>query len=284
MSLFTEVPIKSLELDHPLLYASLVIDQAKLRNSSVSSSLRSKLENHCSALKIDSRYIEELNIVDYLAKTYNLGIEYNQTEEQDQVWIFMGTLAIYLFQFDDHFDTPSNTPENISRLSKEMRTLLRALSMFGLSGLQGDLDEWPNTVPLKEAYLWLLREAEVLRKGTAELIHQTFLDYCFGVESELLEWAPDVYQGDTSAWDFCRYNEIRKRSGGAMFALTAPLYVINKWLKKETFTSCSDLMYDEAIVCVLANDIVGMKTKQVDSPAIGMTALKITSANEIATS
>ena len=150
--------------------------------------------------------------------------------------------------------------------------------------LSGDLAEWPTAVPLKEAYLWLLREAEVLRNGTAELIHQTFLDYCFGVESELLklEWAPDVYQGDTSAWDFCQYNEIRKHLGGTIFALTAPLYVTKKWLKKETFTSCRDLLYDEAIECVLANNIVGIKTKQLDSPAIGMTALKIASANEIA--
>ena len=99
---------------------------------------------------------------------------------------------------------PYNTPENVSRLSKEMRTLLRALTKHGLSGLQGDLNEWPTTVPLKEAYLWLLREAEDVRKGTAELVHHTFLDYCFGVETEVTEWAPDVYQNNTSAWNLSK--------------------------------------------------------------------------------
>ena len=283
MSLFTEIPIKSLVLEHPLHYASSVIDLAKMRSSSaLSPSLRSKLENHCSALNLDSRYIDEVKITDFVAKAYNIVIKCNQSDEPDRLWTFAATLALFLFQFDDHFDTPCNTPENTSRLSIEVRTLLNALSKHGLSGLQGDLDEWPTTVPLKEAYLWLLREGEDLRKGTAELLHHTFLDYCFGVELELLEWAPDIHQGDTSAWNLCRYSEVRKRSGGVIFTLAAPLYVTNKWLKKENFTSCSDLLNDEAIVCVLANDIVGMKKEQQESQAIGMTALKFTSANEVA--
>ena len=165
-----------------------------------------------------------------------------------------------------------------------MRTLLRALTKHGLSGLQGDLNEWPTTVPLKEAYLWLLREAEDVRKGTAELVHHTFLDYCFGVETEVTEWAPDVYQNNTSAWNLCQYNEVHKRSGGVIMALVPVLYVANKWLNKDTFYRCysSDLLYDEAIVCMLANNLVGMKRDQRESGTIGMTALKIASPNEIA--
>ena len=87
----------------PTLYASSVIDQAKLRNSSVSSSLTSKLENHCSALKIGSWYIKELNIVDYLAKTCNLGIEYTVTTKHLPVSVRWPLWYTY-----------SNTPENIS--------------------------------------------------------------------------------------------------------------------------------------------------------------------------
>ena len=82
-----------------------------------------------------------------------------------------------------------------------MRAVQRALSKHGLSGLQGNIDDWPTAVPYKEAYCWLLREAEDLRRGAAELVHYTFLDYCFGVEMEITEWAPDMYQHDTSSWN-----------------------------------------------------------------------------------
>ena len=47
----------------------------------------------------------------------------------------------------------------------EMRGILKALSRHSLGGLQGVLDDWPTAVPCKEAYLWLLQEAEGLRKG-----------------------------------------------------------------------------------------------------------------------
>ena len=159
--------------------------------------------------------------------------------------------------------------------------------MFGLSGLQGGLDDWPTAlVPLKEAYLWLLKEAEDLRKGTAELIHYQFLDYCFGVEAELMEWAPDMHQNNTLAWNLCRYNEVRKRSSGMIVTLMGPLYVANKWLKKETFISCysSHLLYDESIVTALANDLIGVKKdhQQEVSETISMTSLKFASVKEIA--
>ena len=130
-----------------------------------------------------------MNIADYVAKTNNLGIEYHATEEEDRRWVFAATLGIFLFEFDDYFDKPSNTPENVSRLSTEMRAVQRALSKHGLSGLQGNLDDWPTSCSSLQgsAYCWLLREAEDLRRGAAELIHYTFLDYCFGVEMELTE-------------------------------------------------------------------------------------------------
>ena len=283
MSQFVEVPIKSLVLQHPLRYARSALDSAKLRISSVSSSLKDKLQNHCSALKLDPRYIEQLNIADYVAKTNNLGVEYHATEEEDRQWIFAATLGIFLFEFDDHFDKPSNTPENVSRLSTEMRAVQRALSRHGLGGLQGNLDDWPTAVPYREAYCWLLREAEDLRRGAAELVHYTFLDYCFGVEMEITEWAPDVYQHDTSSWNLDRCNEVRKRSGGVPFALVGPLYIVNKWITKEHFTACNDLLYDAAIMITLANDLLGKKKDlQTENDSISIKTIKIATASEIA--
>ena len=145
MSWFVEVHIKSLVLQHPLRYSRSALDSAKLRNSSVSLSLKNKLQNHCSALKLNPRYNEEVSIADFVAKTNNLGVEYHATEEEDRLWIFVATLGIFLFEFDDYFDKPSNTPENVSRLSTEMRVVQRALSRHGLSGLQGNIDDWPNS-------------------------------------------------------------------------------------------------------------------------------------------
>lgn len=283
MSLFTEDPIKTLALDHPLQYAHSLIDSANLRKTSISSSLKDKLRRHFSALKLNPQYIDELNVSDCVAKIYNIGIECDPTEEQDRLWIYASTLVVILFQFDDHFDKSYNIPENLSRISMEMRTLLRALSRHGLSGLQGDLDDWPTTVPCREAYLWLLREADSLRNGAAELTHYTFLDYCFGVEMEIMDWAPDVYRGDTVAWSLKRYDDVRKRSAGVAFAMAGPLYIANKWITKEHVTSCNDLLYDASVIAGLANDILGMKKDQEkESEAITITAIKIASANEIA--
>ena len=70
-------------------------------------------------------------------------------------------------------------------------------------------------MPSKEAYLWLPREGEGLKKGAAELIHSTFLDYCVGVGSELVEWASDLYQGDMTAQNLNRCTEVRKHSAVA---------------------------------------------------------------------
>ena len=70
-----------------------------------------------------------MNIADFVAKTTNVGIEYHATEEEDWLWIFAATLGIFLFEFDDYFDKPSNTPENVSRLSTEMRAVQRELSV-----------------------------------------------------------------------------------------------------------------------------------------------------------
>ena len=192
MSQFTEVPVKALALQHPLKYANSPLSAAKLREASVSSSLISRLENHLSALKVSLKYIGGVNITDFVAKAYNIGIECPSTEDKDRLWIFSATFTIFLFEFDDHFDEPSITPENVARLSMEMRVILRALSGHGLGGLQGGLDDWPTAVPCKKAYLWLLREGEGLRNSAAELIHSTFIDYCLGIESELVEWAPDL--------------------------------------------------------------------------------------------
>ena len=285
MPLFLEVPVKSLapEYQGPALqYAQSAFDLAKLRNASISPSLRDKLKNHCSALKLNSQYIEELNISDYVAKVNGICIanEHHATEEQNQLWIFAATHAILLIEFDDYFDTPCNTPDNVSRLSMEMRSVLRALSRH----LQGGLDDWPTGVPCKEAYLWLLKESECLRKGAAELIHYMYIDYCFGVEMEITEWSPDMHRCDTSAWNLDRCNEVRKRSIGVVSAAIAgPLYVANNWMKKEHITNNIDQVYNASIIVALANDILGLKRdgQERECMAIGLKTAKIASASEI---
>lgn len=283
MSQLIEVPIKTLVLEHPPHYAHSALDVAKLRESAIwSTSLRDKLQHQCSVLKLDSRYIDELSVADFVAKTYNIGVHYTSTDEEARLWMFAATWAVFIFQFDDQFDQPRNTPENLSRLSMDLRLLIRALSRHGLSGLQGELEDWPNTIiSFRKAYLWVLREGENLRTGTAELTHYVFLDYLFGVEVELMEWAPDVYRGDTTAWNLDRCNAVRKVSAGFPLAVLGPFYVANKWLKKEHITSCNDLLYDGGIIVGLGNDLLGVKKDQ-KKDEIGLKTIKIASANEIA--
>ena len=86
-------------------------------------------------MKLNLKYIEGLNITDIVAKA-NIGIECPSSEEQNWLRIFSATFAISLFEFDDHFDEPISTPENVAGLSMEMRVILRALSKHSLGGLQ----------------------------------------------------------------------------------------------------------------------------------------------------
>ena len=277
MSQFTEVPVKALALQRPLKYANSPLSAAKLREASASSSLMSRLENHLSALKVNLKYIKRLNIADFIAKLYNVGTERPSTEDQDRLWIFIATFTISSVEFDDYFDEPIGTPENVARLSMEMRAILRALSRHSLDGLQGDLDDWPTAVPSKEAYCWLLREAEGLKKGAAELFHSMFNDYCLGIELEIVEWAPDLHQGDLTAWNLDRYIEVRKRSVGAV--TMAPLFVVNKWMTRKHYSDCNNLLYDVAIIAALANDALGVL--EGESQSIGIQPTKIVSADEV---
>ena len=265
-------------LQHPLKYANSPLSSAKLREASVSSSLISRLENHLSSLKVNPKYVEEVNIADFVAKTYNIGIECPSTEDQDRQWIFCATFIITSFEFDDHFDEPINIPETVARLSMEVRAILRALSRHSLGDLQGDLDDWPTAVPCKEAYLWLLREGEGLRNGAAELLHSTFNDYCLGVESELVEWAPDLHRGDVAAWNLDRCVEVRKRSAGGGFTITL-LFVIHKWMTRKQHSACNNLIYDAASIISLANDVLGAMEGETQS--IGMEPTKIVSVDEV---
>ena len=275
MSQFTEFPLKALALQHPLKFASSPLSAVKLREASVSSSLISRLENHLSALKVNPECIESLNIADFVAKAYN--IECPSTEDLDRLWIICATFIITLFEFDDHFDDPISTPENVARLSMEVRAILRALSRHSLVGLQGDLDDWPAAVPCKEAYLWLLQEGEDLKNGAAELIHNMFSDYCLGVESELMEWALDLHRGDMTAWNLDRCVEVRKRSAGGGFTM-AVLFVINKWMTQKHFSACQDLIYDVGSIIALGNDALGLER---ESQSIGLQPTKIVSADEV---
>ena len=173
--------------------------------------------------------------------------------------MFASILIHFLFEFDDHFDSRVHlTPENIARLSKEMRDVLKSLSRHNLSGLQGSLEDWPSKVPGKEAYLWILREAEDLKKCGAELTHNIFADYCLGVEEEIIEWLPDMYRGDLTAWSLDRYKEIHKRAAGVVFTFVVPLFVTRKWIQKEHVNTCTDFLYDAAILVGLSNDILGI--------------------------
>lgn len=276
MSRFVEVPVKALALQHPFKYAHSALSVAKLREASVSSLLKTRLRNHLSALNLNPKYIEALNIPDFIAKIY--GIECPSTEDKERQWVFSATFTICFFVFDDHFDEQVGTPEIVAKLSLEMRDILRALSRHTLSGLQGVLDDWPTDVPCKKAYLWLLQEAEGLRKGGAELLHTTFNDYCLGVESEIVEWAPDLHGGDMSAWNLDRCNEVRKRSAAGNMAL-APLYVINKWMTREHYRACNDLLYDVSLIIALPNDVI--QSVKRNSHSISMETTKILSADEI---
>ena len=278
MSQFTEVSVKALALQSPFKYAKSALCAAKLRVASASSALKSKLQSRISGLNLDLKYIDGLNITDYIAKAYKIGTEYPSTEHQDQLWIFSATFTIFLFEFDDHFDEHFGTPEIVAKLSMEMRGILRALSRHSLGGLQGVLDDWPTAVPCKEAYLWLLQEAEGLRKGTAELIHSNFSDYCLGVEMEIVEWAPDLDRGDLTAWNIDRCNEVRKRSSGGTFVMVV-LYVINEWMTREHYRACRDLLYDAALILALGNDVLGIDKRE--SQSFGVETAKILSADKI---
>ena len=214
----------------------------------------------------------------------DIGVENDIHDPVETQWIFATAFIIFMLEFDDPFDKPCCSLENISKLSTEKRALLVALSRHGLSGLHGDLEDWPVEVPGREAYLWLLKEAEDLREGAGFLIHYTFLDYCFGVYMEIMEWAPDVhvYRGDTTAWSLCRCNHIRKRSAGLPVALAGPLYITNKWMKKEHFSTCNDLLYDAGIIVALGNDIVGFKKDQKEKTlSLGLQTTKVASVSEI---
>ena len=95
MSQFTEVPVKTLALQHPLKYANSPLSAAKLREASVSLSLISGFENHLCTLKVN---FEQLNIADFTAKTYNIGIESPSTEDH-RLWIISATFAVNIFEF-----------------------------------------------------------------------------------------------------------------------------------------------------------------------------------------
>nr|WDE20684.1 terpene synthase-like protein uBuTS-14 [Bubarida sp. uBuTS-14] len=280
LSVFTKIPIPAVELEHLMHYADSAVGETKLRKHSVSGELKSLLHRHLLDLKLNPQYLDHLNIYDCVAKCFNLGVNHHPTLDQNQLWIFASILILFLFEFDDHFDNPLHlTPENTARLSKEMRAVLRSLSRHNLSGLQGGLEDWPAEVPGKEAYLWLLREAEDLKEGAAELTHGLFVDYCFGVEEEVIEWKSDTYRGDLTAWSLDRYKEVRKRTAAGGFAIVVPLFVTYKWIQKEHVHKCTDLLYEASLLLALSNDILGIPRDRRDSAT--MTALKIASTSEV---
>ena len=276
MSLFAELHLirkgQALPFEYPLQYARSTLILAKQRNAaSVSSSLQGRVLNHCSALNLKPP-AGELNFADFIAKVYNIGIE------NPQLWIYAATHCLFFMEFDEYFDGACNTPDNVSRLSMELRALLRALSRHGLGGLRGDLDDWPTGVPGREAFRWLLKETEALRMGAGEMSHYCFLDYCLGIELEIVEWAPDMYQGNTTKWDIDRCVEIRKRSAGVLY-LMVPLYVAKTWIRKEHVAACNDLLYDVAAIGGLANDVMWIKHSEENE--MGIQTLKIASRSEV---
>nr|WDE20680.1 sesquiterpene synthase uBuTS-5 [Bubarida sp. uBuTS-5] len=284
LSVFTKIPIPAVELEHLMHYADSAVSEAKLRKHSVSEELKSQMHRHLVDLKLNPRYPDNLNIYDFVAKLFNLGVSKHPTFDQNRLWLFSSILILFLFEFDDHFDDHFDNPlhlttENIARLSKEMRAVLRSLSRHNLSGLQGSLEDWPAEVPCKEAYRWLLREAEDLKEGAAELLHDIFVDYCFGVEEEVIEWKSDMYRGDLTAWSLDRYKEVRKRAAGVVFAIVVPLFVTRKWIQKEHVNTCTDLLYEAALLVGLSNDILGIPRDLRDSGT--MTVLKIASTSEV---
>nr|WDE20679.1 sesquiterpene synthase uBuTS-4 [Bubarida sp. uBuTS-4] len=273
LSVFAKIPVPTLELEQPVHYVDSAVSVVKFREPLVSGDVKRKLHRHVLDLKLNPEYIQHLGIYDLVAKVYNLGVS-NHPLNQYRLWLLVSTLEILIFEFDDYFDKSLlRTPENIAKLSKEMRGVLRSLSRHNLSGLQGSLEDWPAEVPCKQAYLWHLREAEDLREGTAQLIHDTFVDYCYGVEVEVTEWQSDVNKGDLTAWNLDRYNDARKHSVGLAYAIVGPLYIANKWLQKEHIITCTDLVYDASILTVLGNDILGMNRDRGDSGT--MTSLKL---------
>ena len=258
----------------PLCYPASAMDLVKRRETSFNQSLVDKLKRNCAALELNPRYIEQLNVCDYLAMVYGIGGSATRLD------VFTASLAIILYEFDDHFDSPAYTPENVSRLSGEMRSVLRSLSALGLGGLRGDMSEWPSGVPCKKAYLWLLRETENLREGSAELLHYAFLDYCFGVEQEIVEWSPDMYSGRTSAWNMERCSAVRKRAAGVVFAVV-PMFTANNWITRKHLTSTIDQLYNASVIVSLANDIMGYERDTRESASVGMKMAKIASLDEI---
>jgi len=70
MSRFVEVPVKALAVQHPFKYAHSALSVAKLREASVSSLLKTRLRNHRSGLNLNPKYMEALNISDFIAKIY----------------------------------------------------------------------------------------------------------------------------------------------------------------------------------------------------------------------
>nr|WDE20676.1 bicyclogermacrene synthase uBuTS-1 [Bubarida sp. uBuTS-1] len=276
LSVFAKIPVPALKLENPLHYSDSAVSLAKVREPLLSGELKSRLHRHALDLKLDPKYIGNLNVHDFVAKVHDLGVSNHPTPGQNRQWLFASTLVLFIFEFDDHFDTAVRlTPENIARVSKDMRDVLRSLSRHNLCGLQGSLEDWPAKVPCKEAYHWLLREGEDLREGTAQLIHDTFVDYCYGTEGEVIEWQPDMYRGDFTAWNLDRYCEIRKRSIGVLFAVLGPLFIRYNWIQKEHITTCIDLLHEAAIVVALANDVAGMNRDLEDNEAIDITSLKI---------
>ena len=228
-----------LEPNCPLQYPRGVLTSVLQRRRLETTELLEALEKLCKAIKLDFQLYDHLNASNYAAVVNNITVDYEPAEERDRLWIFATTLVIFLFLFDDHFDKPTCSPENASILSTEVKTILRAFRKHTFNGLQGELEDWPASVPLKEAYLWLLKEAEELREGAAEVLHYAFTVFVHGIEDELREWGPDAYDGDLSTWDLQRYDEVRKYTGGAPIALVPTIFIINKWTKKEHFVTCA---------------------------------------------
>ena len=278
LSVFTKIPIPTMKLEPPMHYADSTVSVANLRESLVSEKLNNRLHRLVLDLKLNPQYIDHMNINDFVAKACNLGAP---TPDQDWLWLFTSVHGIFIFEFDDHFDKPRQiAPECVAKRAKEMRAVLRSLGSHKLSGLQGSLEHWPSEVPCKEAYLWLLRKAEELREGAAELLHDVFIDFCNGVEEEIIQWQSDAYRGDFTAWNLDHYKEARKRSVGYIYSPVVPLFIINKWIQKEYFTTCIDLLYEAAIIVALANDILGIPRDHGDDGT--MTVLRIiTSLNDV---
>ena len=107
-----------------------------------------------------------------------------------------------------------------------------------------------------------------------------FKESCNGVEEEVIQWQSDAYRGDFTAWNLDHYKKAHKRSVGYIYSPVVPLFIINKWIQKEYFTTCIDLLYEAAIIDALANDILGIPRDHGDDGT--MTVLRIiTSLNDV---